>query len=327
MNITVQNFFSSTLNTVDAVIGHFVSNAYVELMQENAGMITLAFTFYVMFIGYQFLTHTHHLHIMTIIKQMIVMLCVYALLMNWKLYQLFVYDIFTIEPENIAKTLIQSAHQYQLGGNITRVMDGIFESIITATTNLFGQISFSISGMAFIVYGMLVFIIGLLLCIFTLLLFIYAKMMMAVVLALGPIFILFILWEPTKDLFAGWLRQLITIALIPIVTSGILALMLSVIDVTLPGINKATEELQFYGIAPFLGLALATVLILSQVFRICASLGGGITLVSLSAGGAIANSTLQKSGLAAAGRFVGRWSQNQVKHMRDRMLRNRNVTH
>lgn len=53
---------------------------------------------------------------------------------------------------------------------------------------------------------------------------------MAVALALGPIFILFILWTPTKGIFSAWLNILITIALIPVVTSAILVLMLSVIN-------------------------------------------------------------------------------------------------
>lgn len=88
-------------------------------------------------------------------------------------------------------------------------------------------------------------------CVFALLLFVYAKMMMAIALALGPIFILFYLWDATKGLFAAWLRKLITIALVPIVTSAILVLMLSVINVILPQLNVPANEMQFYGIAPF----------------------------------------------------------------------------
>ena len=121
-------------------------------------------------------------------------------------------------------------------------------------------------------------------CVFALLLFIYAKMMMAVSLALGPIFILFVLWEPTKGMFTAWLQKLVTMALIPVITSAILVLMLSVVSVTLAGINQPVEHLHFSGVAPFLGLSLATTMMLSQVFKICSSLGGGLTLASISQG-------------------------------------------
>jgi type IV secretion system protein VirB6 len=322
--ITVASFFSDTMNTVDAVIGNFVNMAYTHFVQANSGMITLLFTVYVMFLGYQFLNHAHHFNLSTVTKHIIVMLCVYGMVMNWNLYDLFVYNIFTNEPGNIAQILVNSAGHFQSGATIAQTLDGIYEDVINATINLFGQASFSVNGVLFIVYGGLVFVIGILMCVFALLLFIYAKMMMAVALALGPIFILFILWEPTKGIFSAWLNKLITIAFIPIVTSAILVLMLSVINVTLPTIHQPVENQQFYGIAPFLGLSLATTLILSQVFRICSALGGGITLASLSAGGAIAAAALQKSGVAAVGRQAANWSKDRARQVKRRIFRNIN---
>ena len=313
--ITADTFFSGTMNTVDAVIGNFVQNAYTQFIQVNSNVITLAFTVYVMFLGYQFLSHSHHFNLHVITKHMIVMLGVYGMVMNWDLYNLFVYNIFTNEPGNIAQILVNSAGKFQSGESIAQALDAIYAAVMNATSNFFGQVNFSTSGIAFLMYGALVFVIGTLLCVFALLLFVYAKMMMAVALALGPIFILFLLWSSTKGLFSAWLNKLITIALIPIVTSAILVLMLSVIDVTLPGIHQSSENLQFYGIAPFLGLSLATTLILSQVFRIAASLGGGITLVSLSAGAAIASSALSKTGIAAATRVAANWTQRKARQV------------
>jgi len=316
--ITVDSFFSGTLNTVDAVIGNFVNTAYQHFIQANAGVITLLFTLYVMLLGYQFLFHGHHFNLSSITRHMVVMLCVYGLVMNWNLYNMLVYKVFTTEPGNIAEILVNAAGKSQSGESIAQALDAIYAAVINAAMGFFGQMSFSAAGIAFIVYGSLVFIIGSLMCVFALLLFIYAKMMMAVALALGPIFILFILWDATKNLFSAWLNKLITIALIPIVTSAILVLMLSVIHVTLPSMNQPLDQMQFYGIAPFLGLALATTMVLSQVFRICSALGGGITLASISSGAAITKSVLQASGISAASRGAGRWLLNKARQYRGR---------
>jgi type IV secretion system protein VirB6 len=295
--ISVDTFFSDTLNTVDSVINNFVSNAYSHFIQANSGMITLLFTVYIMFLGYRFLIHDQHLDLNQIMRHMITMLIVYGMVMKWDFYNIFVYKIFTNEPGNIAKVLVNAAGHAKSGTSITQALDGIYKSVIDASAGFFGQVNFSTSGIAFIFYGMLVYLIGTLLCVFALLLFIYAKMMMAVSLALGPIFILFILWDSTKAIFSAWIRKLITLALIPIITSAILVLMLSVINVTLPNIDQPATNMQFYGIAPFLGLSLATTLILSQVFSICSSLGGGISLASLSKGSAIVKSTFAASGI------------------------------
>lgn len=294
--ISVNTFFTDTFNKVDAVIGNFVNLAYEHFIQANSGMITLLFTVYIMFLGYRFLNHDHHFGMYQIMRHMIVMLVVYGLVMRWDLYNTFIYNIFTNEPGNIAKIMIDSAN----GTSITQALDSIYQSVVDAAMGFFGQINFSASGIAFFFYGILVFVIGMAMCVFALLLFIYAKMMMAIIIALGPIFILFYLFDTTKNLFGSWLQQLITIALIPIITSAILVLMLSVIHVTLPNLNQPVETMQFYGIAPFLGLSLATAMLLSQVLKICSSLGSGLTLDGLSKGANISSDSLKYSGISTA---------------------------
>jgi type IV secretion system protein VirB6 len=320
--ITVNSFFSGTLNTVDAVIGNFVNIAYNNFIQANSSVITLMFTLYVMLLGYRFLNHDHHFNLSHVMRHMIVMLIVYGLIMNWDLYNVFVYNIFTNEPGNIAKVLVQSAGQSQSETSITQALDGIYKLVIDASTGLWGQGGFGSTGLAFYLYGALVYLIGTALCVFALLLFIYAKMMMAVALALGPFFISFMLWDTTKDMFAAWLRKLITLALIPIVTSAILVLMLSVINVTLPTVNQPASNIQFYGIVPFLGLSLTTVLILSQVFTICSSLGGGIALRSISKGADIAKSTLSATGATAVGRYMANKAKEKLGGSNNRARRN-----
>ncbi|MEO8400579.1 MAG: type IV secretion system protein [Gammaproteobacteria bacterium] len=310
--ITAQSFFTDTLNTVDAVIGNFVKTAYTNFLETNSGVITLLFTLYIIFLGYRFLNHDEKVSLSYLTRHLIVMLCVYSMLMSWHLYNLFVYNIFTNEPNNISQILVNSAKNMHSGETIATALDEIYKSVINATIGFFGQVSFSASGIAFLFYGVLVFFIGSLLCVFALLLFIYAKMMMAVSLALGPMFISFILWEPTKGMFNAWLNKLITIALIPVITSAILVLMLSVINVTLPSINQSTQTMQFYGIVPFLALTVTTTLILSQVFRIASALGGGITLTSLSKGGEIIKESLDKAGVVSATRAASNWVMKQV---------------
>ena len=84
--------------------------------------------------------------------------------------------------------------------------------------------------------------------------------------------------------------------------------MLSVINVTLPHLNQPVNEMQFVGIAPFLGLCLTTVMILSQVIRISSSLGGGIAIAGLSTGAAIASTAWNKSGASKLANNIGNYA-------------------
>jgi type IV secretion system protein VirB6 len=300
--IVVSSFLTDTLGTVDAVIGSFVKMTYHNLVLANSGIITSIFTFYVILLGYRFVSHTETADLATIMRRMVVMLCVYSLIMRWDLYNIFIYNVFTNEPGNIAKVLVKSSGQMQSGSSIYQALDNLYCLVIDSSKKLFAMASLNKDGLCFILYGLLVFSIGTVMCVIALLLFIYSKMVMAIGLALGPLFILGILFEGTKGPLVAWINKLITTALIPIVTSAILILMLSVINVTLPNMGLSPEKSQFNYIAPFLGLSLATALILSQVLSICSSLGGGITLASLSKGVDLAKSALEKSGMNATGR-------------------------
>ncbi len=319
--ITTSSFLTGTLSTVDEVIGTFVDLAYHNLIQNNAEVITLVFTLYVILQGYRFLSHSSTADLATIMRQLIVMLCVYSLVMRWNLYNLLIYKIFTNEPGNIATTLVNSTGHMSPDSNVYQTLDTIYGLVIKSTREFFGLGGLSKDGMCFFLYGLLVFIIGTILCVIALLLFIYSKMVMAVALALGPLFILFILFDATKAMFGAWLNKLMTTALIPIVTSAILVLMLSVIKVTLPQLATPPEANYFSGIAPFLGLSLATSLVLSQVLSICSSLGGGITLAGLSKGVDIAKSAMEKSGVIRAGEKAAHFSRRGMYKIQNRMLR------
>jgi type IV secretion system protein VirB6 len=315
--ITAHTFFSGTLHTVDTIINQFVYLAYAYLAKENTTLITLLLTIYVMGVGCRFLLHEQPIPLRYLTYHLTVVLCVYGLVMNWQLYHLLIYRVFTTEPEHIARVLSHATSNHQTTDNLIQTLDHLYAFITDTTIHFFGQASLSTAGIAFILYGLLVFVVGIAMCTFALLLFIYAKMMMAVALALGPIFILFILWHTTKNLFTAWLNKLMTLALIPIVTSAILTLMLSVIQITLPTTDSV--PLHFYSIVPFLGLSIATTLILSQVLRICSALGGGMSLANLSHGATIVYTSLEKSGMTAVSRKAARWTKEKTTHIHRRL--------
>ena len=131
---------------------------------------------------------------------------------------------------------------------------------------------------------------------------------MAIALALGPIFLPFILWESTRGWFVSWLRKLFNFALIPIVTASILSLMLSVMELVLPDLNSqaAQGNPDFFTMGLFGGLSLVTAFLLKQSLPIASSLSGGLTLAALGQVGSMVSSALRSTGMSAAGRLAGK---------------------
>lgn len=265
----VDNFISSTLSKVDAISVKFVSGTFNNIVSNSEGVITLVFTLYIIVMGYRFLTHTLDADISTITRKLIIMLIAYALLMNWELYNLFMYNIFTREPLELSKLIVGA-------GGTENALNKIFSAGIDAANRLFASVDFHHIMNLF--YGLVVAFAATLNCIFALCLLIYAKVVLAVMLALAPIFVLFMLWDFTKSLFTSWLHQLLNFALVPIVTTAILAFMLQVVDSTTQDLAGIQDANILGIILPFTLMNFINFALLKQVLRICASLSGGMTM-------------------------------------------------
>ena len=78
--------------------------------------------------------------------------------------------------------------------------------------------------------GAVVFIGTVLMTGAALVLVILAKLALAVLLALGPVFIMLYLFSATRGFFEGWIRQLANFSLLIVLTFGVLALILKIIE-------------------------------------------------------------------------------------------------
>jgi|GEM_PF-1588430 len=278
VNIDSNAFFSSCLQIVDGVIGSFVEKVFTAIVHGHSTEITLCFTLYIVLIGYRFVTHQISSDILTITKQLILMLIVYGLIINYDIYNKLIYNVFTQEPESLAQSIV--------GGDAVSVqgaLDKFFHTGIKVAGVLLGSVK--ITNITPLFYAGAVWFATTMLSILALLLLIYAKMGMAIGLGIAPIFLICLLWDSTKGLFNAWLNKLINFALVPIVTSAVLSLMMSVTSNTLPDPNLPFEQQDLFGIAAFITLSLATVGLLSRVFHICSALAGsGVSLGGITEG-------------------------------------------
>lgn len=278
VTISYKTFFSDVLNITDSVVNGYTQTVYGNFVNYYQMTITVLLTVYIVGIGYRVLMRTETADVFVIVRHLITLLCVFSLVMMWKYFNIFVYNVFTNEPSNIAQILIKSSGHYSVGGSVNQALDTFFSSIETASDNYFSHVGWSKSGAAFLIYAILVLIGGVVLMTAALFEFIGAKMAMAIFLALGPIFIVMTLWDTTRNLFNSWISMLLTFAFIPILVSGILSLYLSIINIILPSVEEPPEQQNFAVILMFLVLSIAAAWFLKHVYSMSSSLAGGVTL-------------------------------------------------
>jgi type IV secretion system protein VirB6 len=114
----------------------------------------------------------------------------------------------------------------------------------------------------------------------TLGLLILAKLMLGLLLAIGPLFVGLLLFDTTKGFFEGWLRTSLGFALVPLATVVFMAALLASLEPSLQGLAVARAENR-YAIEPVLTvlvIVLTFTAVFGSVIGLCTRLVAGFRL-------------------------------------------------
>ncbi len=182
-------------------------------------------------------------------------------------------------------------------------------------------------GFGFYIAAMSVWILVGVLCVYTMFLIALSSIALAVLLALGPLFIAMLLFAATRRLFVSWIAQLTNYAFITVLTVMTAALLLKVVkSYAVQTAARGTAILTMDAINMIL-IAVLVFLVLRQIMPIAAGLAGGVALNSfgmLSGGsrwgaGLVMQSTkpIRERLRATAGRTLDEGAVGGVAYSRD----------
>jgi|GEM_PF-2842808 len=138
-------------------------------------------------------------------------------------------------------------------------------------------------------------------------LIILAKLAVAVLLAIGPLFILLLMFANTRSLFDGWLRTLLGYGLIPVFVYALLSILLTLAEAPLRQLeNTSGAEELISVVGPFLLINFIATLLLAQILNIAGSVTGG---------GSLSTMGLAKSSFKFAQKS-GAWSWQKIESAR-----------
>jgi type IV secretion system protein VirB6 len=117
-----------------------------------------------------------------------------------------------------------------------------------------------------------------LLCVYTMFLIALSRVALAILLALGPLFIAMLLFESTRRLFDAWLAQLTNYALITVLTVMAAALLLQVVDSYAAQTAARGAAIVTVDALNMVLMSVLVFLFMRQVMPIASSLAGGAAL-------------------------------------------------
>lgn len=267
------HFISDILNSIDNIGANYVSDSYHQLAQQLAPALFLLASIY---IGFQFLSAmrgitTYDAMLFSSFK----LIAILTGALNYNYFCLFLYDIFTREPLYLFKAMAGPGHGPHTFITINQALDEYLNTGLVFASRVWKM--GGLSNLTFIFFGGFLYVFacvsaGLALCLFAI-----TKLLSAAMFSLSPLWIGFAMFEVTKDIFASFIRQLVTYALIPVLASAVLMMTISVTNRLFVQPQHVTLSIVFL----FLLLAGLQIYLLMHVYGKAAALASGFAIKAL----------------------------------------------
>jgi len=219
----VGNGVAASLHGVDCAAGQMAEAAFGRLFGTHGALLpalTILLTIYVALFALALVTGRSRIGINSMTSRMVTMGLVLTFATSWIAYQSVVWNLATGAPNELAGILTGTP------GNATDVfaakIDVVFQALIQASNGQTADSAFSPPGLLWV--GGTLFLLG------TVGILATSRIALAVLLALGPVFVVLALFRGTRGLFTGWLKGVVLLALAPLfaVLGGSLMLELAV---------------------------------------------------------------------------------------------------
>lgn len=271
-----------------------VDNIVFALVQGSFGSLTpvvqilwrLMFIIFIAVFGYKVII-SGRFSAPDLLANILKIILILVVATEWDTFLLLIYDITTDLPSDIAGQIMQGAANSLAApaadneASANLALSQFYDRAMEVSEKLLEGAGWTKWGLYFYTFAIWVGAIGF--TTFAAMLIILAKLAVAILLAVGPIFILLLIFANTKNLFEGWLRTLLNYALIPIFVYALLALVLTLAEMPLQFMekNSSPDDSLITAIGPFLFTSIVAVLLLAQVMNMAASITGGLSLSTL----------------------------------------------
>ncbi len=265
---------AAALTAVDCIASDVSEQAYSRLFGADgqlAIVLTVLLTLYVAFFGISLMLGRSNLSIRTLIPRMMTIGLVLTFVTSFVAYQNFFYNIFVLGPDWLAGALTGS--QGSATATFATKLDIVFLAVQEASTGQENIDLFSPPGMMWA--GAMMLLLG------TVGLLVTARIGLALLLAVGPIFVVLALFNGTRGLFVGWLKGLVMLALAPIfaVVGG--SIMLEMAVPILAALVAVPGQIDQQAAMAFFVVGFVHVLLMLMVLKVASNMVGGWTVFGL----------------------------------------------
>jgi type IV secretion system protein VirB6 len=238
-------------------------------------VVTLG-TVYVMIWGYLQLTGRIEEPFIAGLRRVVVLAVVLGAALNLWLYNSVIVDSFYSAPAELGAALVGATDPVTTVDAIWQQGGSVAEQLWDKGGVLNGDFGFYLAGaVVWLLMGML--------CVYAMFLIALSSIASAVLLAIGPLFIVMLLFDSTRRYFEAWVAQLTNYALISVLTVLVAALLLHVVESYAQQTAARGSALMTVDALDMVLMSMLVLLLMRQIMPIAAGLSGGLALSSFAA--------------------------------------------
>lgn len=200
---------AASLTAVDCLASELSEQAFGRIFGtdgELAIALTILLTFYVAFLGISLMLGRSNLSVRAMVPKMMTLGLVLTFATSFAAFSAIFYNLFVWGPDQITGIITGSADSATV--TFAQKLDVVFLAVQEASNGQENIEMFSPAGMMWM--GALLLLLG------TVGLLVTARIGLALLLAVGPIFVVLALFNGTRGLFTGWFKGVVMLALAPI---------------------------------------------------------------------------------------------------------------
>jgi type IV secretion system protein VirB6 len=269
-------FFAQFFSWLNIQLAAFVSSKVELVAAEIQPAIVTCAAIYVMVWGWMHLQGMVEEPLMTGVKRVLVLIVILGVSLHLWSYNTLVVDTFFHAPDQLAASVVGAPDTISM---VDRVWDNgnrMAEQLLRKGSVLNSNFAYYLAGFA--VYA----VVGLT-CVYTAFLLALSKVAIAIIITLGPLFIGFLLFEPTKRFFEGWIAQLSNYALTTVLALMVAAFMMDIVTAYADNAVRLGSGITIAESARVCIACALVFLVMRQIPSIAAGLASGIALSSFHA--------------------------------------------
>ncbi len=299
------------LASTDCLIGERIQAGFAALLAPGgsfAQALTIALTIYVAVFAYRLLLGLSSLTLADLVPHFIKIGVILALVTSWPSYQVLVFDLLFRGPEQLANAITRQVSDTSAAGqgDVLGALQAVFDRMTDHAGDAWAQVTtvaptalpaapvapvlpgtppaptqialpFQLGAAQFV--AMALWLAALVMMAASVGVLLVARIILALLLVLGPIFIAFALFAPTRGLFEGWLRTTVKFAVVPLFTLPFTAALVAVLIPFVATLDDTPIESFRDGPAlAILAITFVFAAVLFQAVRLAGSIAGGLRL-------------------------------------------------